>query len=255
MRLFRNARRRRLLDERLLEDEAWSWLVDQHPILAGLEAAELGRLRELTTLFLHEKTFEAARGVALTPDMKAVVSLQAALPVLELGLDWYSAWKTVVIVPDMFVQEEHSTDPTGVVTEWREDRSGESWDRGPVVLSWEDVEASGWGEGYNVVIHEAAHRLDLLDGAVNGRPALHEGMSPDRWQKAFTEAYRNLEERVRRRRRTAVDPYALEDPGEFFAVTSELFFERPGALERQYPDVYGLLSDFYRQDPARRLPA
>jgi Mlc titration factor MtfA (ptsG expression regulator) len=255
MRLFRDARRRRLLDERLLDDDSWSWLVEQHPILTGLTAEELARLRELTTLFLHEKIFEAARGVTLTPDMKAVVSLKAVLPVLSLGLDWYAKWNTVVVVPDIFVQEEETTDATGVVHEWSEDRSGESWDRGPVVLSWEDVEGSGWGDGYNVVIHEAAHRLDLLDGAVNGRPALHNDISPDRWQRGFTNAYRDLEERVRRRRRSAVDAYALEDAGEFFAVTSELFFEKPGALNRQYPAVYELLRAFYRQDPLRRLSA
>jgi Mlc titration factor MtfA (ptsG expression regulator) len=122
-----------------------------------------------------------------------------------------------------------------------------------VVLSWEDVEASGWTDGFNVVIHEAAHRLDLLDGAVNGRPTLHREMDPEEWKAVFTAAYRDLEQRVRRRRRTTVDPYALENPGEFFAVTSELFFERPRALAAQYPGVYGLLKAFFRQDPSLRL--
>jgi Mlc titration factor MtfA (ptsG expression regulator) len=255
MRLFREVRRRRLLSERLLEGEAWGWLVGEHPILAGLAPEELERLQELTTLFMHEKTFEAARGAKLTEDMKAVISLQASLPVLNLGLDWYAGWKTVVIVPEPFIQANETVDATGVVHEWSEDRSGESWDRGPVVLSWEDVEASGWGDGFNVVIHEAAHRLDLLDGASNGRPALHGDMDPEEWQSVFSQAYRDLEKRVRRRRRTAIDPYAVESPEEFFAVTSELFFEQPRAMQRESREVYRLLAAFYRQDPAGRPAA
>ena len=252
MRPLREARRRRLLSRRLLDDDAWGALAAEHPILAGLAAGELGRLRELTTVFLHEKTFEAARGLELTADMKAVISLQATLPILNLGVDCYAGWKTVVVVPAEFIQDEETVDPIGVVTEYSEDRSGESWDRGPVVLSWEDVEASGWGDGYNVVVHEAAHRLDLLDGAVNGRPALHDEQDPKEWQRVFTEAYHDLEQRVEGKRRSVLDPYALEDAGEFFAVASELFFERPRALQRQYAALYGQLAGFYRQDPAAR---
>jgi len=253
MRLFREARRRRLLGERLLDDEAWGCLVEQHPVLEGLDSGELERLKGLTTVFLHEKTFEAAEGLELEAHMMAVISLQASLPVLNLGLDWYRNWKTVVVVPRQFDQEHREIDSNGVVHEWTEVDLGESWDKGPVVLSWDDVEASGWADGFNVVVHEAAHRLDLLDGAVNGRPALHEEIDPEEWKSVFTAAFGDLEQRVRRRRRTAVDPYALENPGEFFAVTSELFFERPRALEREYREVYRLLAAFYRQDPARRL--
>jgi Mlc titration factor MtfA (ptsG expression regulator) len=254
MRLFREARRRRLLDARLLDPQAWGMLVEEHPILAGLSSDELERLRELTTLFMHEKTFEAAEGLVLEDHMVAVVSLQASLPVLNLGLEWYANWKTVVVVPRQFNQQHREVEPGGIVREWTEVDLGESWDRGPVVLSWEDVEASGWADGFNVVIHEAAHRLDLLDGAVNGRPALHRGMNPEEWKTVFTAAYRDLEEKIRRRRRTAVDPYALESPGEFFAVASELFFELPRALQREYREAYRLLAALYRQDPASRLP-
>jgi Mlc titration factor MtfA (ptsG expression regulator) len=254
MRIFSGNRRRRLHSESPFQGEAWSWLVDQHPILNGLGPDELERLRELTAAFARQKTFEAAEGMRLDETVRAVISLQACLPVLNLGLKWYSNLRTVVVVPKDFDQEHQEIDLTGVVHEWTEVDAGESWDKGPVVLSWEDVEASGWTDGFNVVIHEAAHRLDLLDGAVNGRPFLHKEMDPEEWQAVFTAAFRDLEQRVRRRRRTAVDPYALENPGEFFAVTSELFFERPRALCAQYPRTYDLLRAFYRQDPALRLP-
>jgi hypothetical protein len=203
----------------------------------------------MSTVFLHEKVFEGADGLQLDPGMCEVIAVQACLPILHLGLEWYENWKTIVVVPDVFV-EEHT------VHEWDEDKSGESWDTGPVLLSWKDVEASGWGEGYNVIIHEAAHRLDLLDGEVNGRPSLHKGMDPDEWREVFTKAYQDLKRKAGRKKRgLKIDAYAVEDDGEFFAVTSEYFFERPGMLSREYPDVYRLLAAFYKQDPGRRIHA
>jgi Mlc titration factor MtfA (ptsG expression regulator) len=254
MGIFRSIRRNRIVKEKLLPPDTWKWLVEDHPILAGLSDGELLRLRELSTVFLHEKTFEGADGLELDQGMREVIAVQACLPILHLGMEWYENWKTIVVVPDVFVEEHTSFDAAGVVHEWDEDQSGESWDSGPVLLSWKDVEASGWGEGYNVIIHEAAHRLDLLDGEVNGRPSLHKEMDPDEWRKVFTKAFQDLKGKTgRKKRRLKIDAYAVEDDGEFFAVTSEYFFERPGVLEREYPDVYRLLSAFYRQDPGRRI--
>jgi len=252
--MFRRLRRARILREKLLVEDTWSSLLSEHPILRGLAAPELGQLRELATLFLHEKTFENPQGLELDDYRRAVIAVQACLPVLNLGLDWYRAWKTVVVVPDVFVQEQQEYDRAGVVHEWEEDKSGEAWDRGPVVLSWQDVEASGWGDGYNVVIHEAAHQLDLTDGQINGRPALHPGMSPAAWYEVFAGAFADFRKRARRRKgRTRIDDYAAEDDGEFFAVACETFFEQPRVLFSEYPEVYRLLTQFFRQDPAARL--
>jgi Mlc titration factor MtfA (ptsG expression regulator) len=120
------------------------------------------------------------------------------------------------------------------------------------------VEASGWGDGYNVVIHEAAHRLDLLDGRNNGRPRLHEGVSPGEWYEGFAGAYEDFRKRAeagRRGRRLRIDDYAAENDAEFFAVACEYFFEQPRILKEEYPQVYRLLGAFFRQDPAARLPA
>jgi MtfA peptidase len=252
MKVFRPARRRHLDLTNLIEGD-WLWLLEHHPILVGLEAEDLQRLKELVVLFLEKKTFEAADDLIMTDVMKAVVAIQACLPILNLGLRWYRNWKTVVVVPKRFSQKRRQMDRAGVVHEWSEVDLGQSWDKGPVVLSWEDVEASGWADGFNVVIHEAAHRLDLLDGSINGRPELHAEMSPKLWQETFLEAFRDLERRIGRRLPTVIDPYALENPGEFFAVISELFFERPRSLKAEYPGVYDLLSRFYRQDPRLRL--
>ncbi len=197
MGIFRSIRRRRIIKDHLLPPDTWRWLVEDHPILAGLARAELSTLRELSSVFLHEKVFEGADGLELNPAMREVIAVQACLPILHLGLKWYENWKTVVVVPDVFVEEHTAFDEAGVVHEWDEDQSGESWDSGPVLLSWKDVEASGWGDGYNVIIHEAAHRLDLLDGEVNGRPSLHADMDPEEWRRVFTAAFADLKRRAR----------------------------------------------------------
>ena len=252
MKIFRPTRHRHLDLTNLVEAD-WLWLLEHHPILSGLEAEDLDLLKELVVLFLEKKTFEAAENLTLTEAIKAVIAIQACLPILNLGLSWYRNWKTVVVVPRRFAQKRRQVDRAGVVHEWKEVDLGQSWDRGPVVLSWEDVEASGWADGFNVVIHEAAHRLDLLDGAINGRPQLHPGMSVQLWQDTFLAAYRDLEQHLRRGQPTVIDSYALENPGEFFAVVSEVFFEQPRSLRREYPGLYDLLVEFYRQDPALRL--
>jgi Mlc titration factor MtfA (ptsG expression regulator) len=256
MGIFRSIRRTHILKEALLPPDVWSWLIEDHPILDGLASEELARLRELATLFLHEKVFEGADGLQLTDAMREVIAVQACLPVLKLGLETYANWKTIVVVPDVFIQEHKEFDQAGVAHEWEDDNSGESWDTGPVVLSWKDVEASGWGDGYNVIIHEAAHRLDLLDGEMNGRPALHKGMNPVEWLTVFSAAFADLKRRAgKRKRRLKIDSYAIEDDAEFFAVASEYFFEQPLVLRGEYPDVYRLFCAYYLQDPGLRRAA
>ncbi len=236
-------------------EQTWRKLLDSHPILSGMSREELSRLSETTARFMRQKTFSGAEGFVLDDFKRAVVSIQACLPILNLGMRWYRDWKTVVVVPDIFVEEHSEEDGAGVVREWEEENSGESWDEGPVVLSWKDVEDSGWGNGYNVVIHEAAHRLDLTDGAINGRPALHGGMSAVEWQEVFSRAFHDFTRKSRRGKRKNLDGYAADSDSEFFAVASEFFFEKPSALKSDFPDVYRLLSHFYRQDPYPRIKA
>ena len=127
--MFRRLRRARILRESLLGEEPWAALLEEHPILAGLDPQDLARLRELSTLFLHEKTFEARGDVELDDYRRAVIAVQACLPVLNLGLDWYRNWRTVVVVPDVFTQELQEQDQAGVVHEWEEEQSGEGFHR------------------------------------------------------------------------------------------------------------------------------
>ncbi len=251
MKWLRHWRRRRLLQRQRLPEEEWQAVVGL-PALAGLNAAELHHLRELTLLFLHEKTLTPAGGLELNAGMRITIAAQACLPILALGLDYYHDWSALIIYPEGFWSPHRSQDAAGVVHSGYEARVGEAWDRGPVILSWEDVQAAAWNEGFNVVVHECAHKLDLLNGAVNGMPPLHRAMTPAAWTTAFTAAYEDLCRRVQTDAETALHPYAADSPGEFFAVASEAFFGLPAVLQNAYPAVYHQLCAFYRQDPALR---
>lgn len=257
MGLFSRWRRQRVLQRVAIPADLWEAVLAQMPILEGLSGEEAARLRELSLLFLSEKSFEATEGIELDEGMRLVIAVQACLPILHLGLDWYDGWSAVIVYPAEFVPEREEMDEAGVVHHRREPLGGEAWERGPVILSWEDVESSGWRDGYNVVIHELTHKLDMLNGDPNGFPPLHAGMDPQAWSTAFGAAYADMLRRDEAGEETPIDPYALETPGECFAVFSEYFFERPDILHGEYPAVYAQLAAFYRQDPLSRfrLPA
>ena len=246
-----------------IDAEDWRSAIEHLPLLEGLAAAELERLRSLAERFLQKKRLEPAQGAGVAMGMRLEIALQAALPILELGIDWYRGWHAVILYPDQFVPAHEVVDEDGLV--WIDDapKSGEAWDQGPVILSLTDAEAGRERDGYNVVLHELSHKLDLLDGAANGHPPLHAGMSDAGWARDLGAAYEDL---CRRSEQPpphpdaepdtlGIDPYAGESPAEFFAVCSETFFELPDVLQAAYPAVYGQLRAFYRQDPLARLPS
>lgn len=230
---------------------AWAAL----PLLAGLETEQARRLENLALLFLRAKRLEPVQGLVLTDRMRLLIALQACLPILELGLDWYRGWYAIVVYPAPFVPGHEYVDADGLVQVDDRVKSGEAWERGPVILSWADVEAGLELDGYNVVVHELAHKLDLRDGDANGCPPLPAGLSRQRWARDLSAAFADLGRRVDAGRETPLDPYGAESPGEFFAVASEAFFEIPEVLWDQYPAVYDQLRGFYRQDPRVRLGA
>ena len=172
--------------------------------------------------------------------------------ILNLDLDYYRGWAEVIVYPDEFVAEYDYVDEDGVAHHVEEPMTGESWLDGPVILSWADAEQAGSGGGYNVVIHEFAHKLDMLNGDANGFPPLHAGMSRADWSACSGGLRRFLPARGRGGN-SRIDDYAAESPAEFFAVLTEAFFEIPAAVRDEYPEVYRQLAAFYRQDPAGRL--
>jgi MtfA peptidase len=254
---FRRMKRERLAESRPIPDDLWDWAMDEHAILAGLGQEDESTLRSLSTVFLAEKRFYPVEGLKLEEDMLVSIAAQACLPVLRLGIEWYEGWTSIIVSPREFSITRTDPDLAGVVHEYEDELSGQILDLGPVVLSWRDVEESGWGDGYNVVIHEMAHKIDGRDGEIDGIPPL----PPERagtWRKSLGEAYGDFRARVeaagrRGARRLPIDEYAAESPDEFFAVCCEYFFEKPSLLKRTYPDVYERLREFFLQDPSERL--
>lgn len=236
-----------------LADPLWVPLAGL-PILVGLDAAETSKLRQLAARFLADKIIEPAGGMALDDGIRARIAVLCCLPLLGLDHGWYAGWRTVIVYPGAFVRPRSQFDAIGVMHEWEDILGGEAWEQGPLVLSWADVEASGLCEGYNVAIHEMAHKLDLLNGPPDGFPPLHRDMKRREWSAVFSQAYQDFNARLDAGEDTALDPYAAQEPGEFFAVLSEYFFEWPELVMLEYPEVYQQLARFYRQDPAARLP-
>lgn len=255
MRWFRKWRRERILGRPPFDERAWRSAVDRYPFTRFLSGEEAARLRERVILFLDEKSIVGARGLEVDGEMRVGIAVQACMLVLNLELEYFRGWSEVIVYPGEFVAEYDYVDHDGVQHHVEEPMTGESWLAGPVILSWEDAERRGEQRGYNVVLHEFAHKIDMLNGDANGCPPLHAGMSREKWAQVFGAAYEDLRARVERGEETAVDPYAAEAPAEFFAVLSEAFFEIPRVVRAELPAVYGQLVEFYRQDPARREAA
>ncbi|MCP5299731.1 MAG: zinc-dependent peptidase [Chromatiaceae bacterium] len=244
-------RRRRILAKYPIGDTEWHAAARRIDALHGLSPDDLARLRDLAALFLRGKTINGAGGLQLDRQMRVEIAVQACLPILQLDIDWYDGWCEVIVYPETFRVRRRDSDDAGVVSEREDLLAGESWRRGPVVLSWHDVCHATPGE--NVVIHELAHKLDMLNGAANGMPPLHRGMSHQDWSATLGAAYAELRRHVALHLVTPIDAYAATNPGEFFAVASEYFFTDPLALLRSWPPVYRQLQLFYRQDPATRV--
>jgi MtfA peptidase len=235
-------RRRRVLARHRMDEALWRAATAPYKFLPRSP-----KLRELVLLFLAEKEFAGAHGLEVTDAMRIAIAAQACTPIVELGLDWYAGWRGIVVYPGDFRVRREEMDEDGVVHEWEDALAGEAMPGGPVVLSWD---AAAHDPSINVVIHEFAHKLDMLSGHVDGVPPLHAGMDRRAWLAAFEQAYEGFCEALERGNDTWLDPYAAEHPSEFFAVVSEAFFREPRETKRRYPDVYQQLALFYRQDPA-----
>jgi Mlc titration factor MtfA (ptsG expression regulator) len=239
--------RRHRADRIEIPDSLWRQVEAGLPFLAHLTAGERTHLRDLARQFIAEKQWSGAQGLHLTPRIQLTIALQACLPILHLGLDWYAGWVGIVVYPGDFVIPRRIIDEDGVVHEFDDEVMGEAWYGGPVLVSW--FEHPEDTDGINVVIHEFAHKLDMKSGDADGMPPLHAGMSRRRWIEVMSNAFQDFRQRVDGGEETPLDPYGAELPTEFFAVASEAFFQEPALLDSEYPDVYAQLRGFYGQDP------
>ncbi len=229
----------------------WQTVFATCPFLRTLDAHERTQLVRLASEFLRSKSLSSAHGLAIDDFMRASIAAQACLPVLELGLGWYEGWRGIVVYPGPFKVVREDIDEFGVTHVWEEELAGEAWPGGPVILSWEDAQSSE--AGYNVVIHEFAHKLAMHSGNDAGIPTAPLGLSDEDWQLALERAFALVESAIRCGRPLPIDHYAASSPAEFFAVMSEQFFTGPSVLAQHLPELHAALRCFYRQDPLERL--
>ena len=234
----------------VISDRLWHRTISQTRYAHALPRHDRVCLRDLATQFLRTKTFDGAAGVQVTDIMRVCIALRACVPVLQLGLNFYTGWNEIVIYPGDFRVHDEYTDDAGVVHHEVLELCGESLTQGPMVLSWEAIAAGvSATTDHDLVIHECAHKLDILNGAADGFPPLHSDMAAHAWTRDFRTAYEHLCVELDAGRETRLDPYAATDPAEFFAVASETFFAAPSILYGHYPAIYTQLRMFYRHDP------
>jgi Mlc titration factor MtfA (ptsG expression regulator) len=227
----------------------WQGVTQRIVLLQELDAVQMARLRELTTWFLHSKAINGVQGLDVTLSMRVTVAAQACLLILNLDIDYFDNWVEVILYPGAFRVNHEQRDAIGLVHSEARDLTGEAWLRGPVILSWDDVERDSYHSqaGHNVVVHEFAHKLDGLNGVTNGMPPLRRGMDRKRWAEDFSAAYDALCMQVSAGETAFINPYAATSPAEFFAVASEYFFTAPEILKDCCPGVYRQMALFYRQ--------
>jgi Mlc titration factor MtfA (ptsG expression regulator) len=238
---------------RAVPDPLWDRVLARYPFLAERPQGERLRLRELAERFLADKEFHGAQGFVITDEVALSIAAQAVLPVLNLGLSWYDDFVGIVVHSDQVVARRTTSDETGVVHQWEEVLAGEAMERGPVTLSWRDVEDAGETatRGYNVVVHEFAHKIDMRDGEPDGCPPLPTRAQRQHWLATLTTEYQAFRERVIVAERFGgeqqwLDAYGATAIDEFFAVACEAYFVNRRRFEKEFPALVALFDPFFR---------
>jgi hypothetical protein len=251
LRPWHDRKRRERIASRPFPAEWRTILRERVPFVRRLPPDLQQQLRRRIQVFVAEKSFVGCGGLAITDEMRVTIAAQACLLLLNRPGRDFSRLGQILVYPGPFVVHRERRDRIGLVSEHGRVHSGESWAHGQVVLSWPDVlEGAAFpDDGRNVVIHEFAHQLDQEKGHANGAPDLVDSQRYPRWSRVLGQEYELLQKRIANQEATLLDPYAATDPAEFFAVSSEVFFERPREMAAGHPALYGELSRYYRIDP------
>ncbi len=222
------------------------------PYYQRLRESDQKELQGDIQVFLAEKHFEGCGGLEITDEIRVTIAALASILLLHRKNDDYPLLQSILVYPSSYLARGIETTPDGLIQESVNLRGGESWDRGAVILSWDDVKktASDIHDGHNVALHEFAHQLDQEDGDADGAPILKNRSRYLAWARVLGKEYNHLLEAIENHRRTDIDTYGATNPAEFFAVITELFFEKPVLFKRRHPELYHQLQLFYRQDPA-----
>jgi len=232
-----------------------SWdelLLRRWEIYSRLPDPDRRELQGHTSVILAEKHFEGCSGQEVTEDMKVLIAAQASLLLLHRDTDYFGRLVAILIYPGSFKSPRRHHDAAGVVTEHHEVLAGESWERGTVVLAWEEVRRGLWchGDAYNVVLHEFAHQIDFSRVPAEACRELPRRQVQAEWASVMGRAFETLGRDADRGHQTFLDPYGAKDPMEFFAVATESFFQCPVEMRRAMPDIFEQLCRFYNQNPA-----
>ncbi|MBK6320749.1 MAG: zinc-dependent peptidase [Burkholderiales bacterium] len=235
---------------------AWRKILRERvPLIRKLPQHLQLQLKKHMQVFIAEKAFLGCDGLRVTDEMRVVIAAQACLLILNRATDYFANVRQILVYPSAFVVNRVTVDSAGVQQEQRQALSGESWSQGQVILSWDDTVhgAAVADDGRNVVIHEFAHQLDQENGAAQGAPPPLLGDTEydgARWSQVFHAAFAHLQAEASQGVQGVLDHYGAKNPGEFFAVVSEVFFEQPQALAAEYPALYQELQGYYKLDPA-----
>lgn len=231
---------------------AWRGILQRRVPYVRLLPADLQlRLKQHIQVFLAEKAFIGCNDLHITDEIRVTIAAQACLLILNRPSGYYPKLRQILVYPDSFVVERDHTDGVGVAHRTRQVLAGESWSEGQVILSWQDTlhGAATVDDGQNVTVHEFAHQLDQETGSANGAPLLARRANYQRWSRVLGDEFAALQTRGARGEASLFSDYGATNPAEFFAVTSEVFFEQPAAMAQTHPDLYRELSQFYQLDP------
>lgn len=233
-----------------IPEAVWDAAVRQGPWLSALPATRQARLRGLASAFLGRKTITPLGGLELDDAERCLLAALCCLPLLEFGEEGLHGWSQLLVYPEAFRVQRSHVDASGVLHEWHDELIGEAWESGPLVLSWADVQADCEDPraGFCVAAHEMAHKLDALDGVLDGTPPLPRPWQRQ-WARDFQAAFEAFRGQLEAGEETTIDPYAAEAEEEFFAVATEYHFSDPVTLRIAMPAVASHLERLYGPSP------
>ncbi|MFZ9012336.1 MAG: zinc-dependent peptidase [Anaerohalosphaeraceae bacterium] len=246
---LRNKRRGVLMRKPI--DKGFPAFIEKNiPLYLRLPADLKQQLHGMVNVFLAEKEFVGCSGQEITDEVRVTIAAQACMLLLNRKTNFFPKLKTIYVYPHTYVANGLMNDG-GLIVEGKSVRLGESWQNGPVVLTWDSITggARNIQDGRNVVFHEFAHQLDQEDGDADGAPILENRSCYRSWAAVLSAEYERLCNKTRGRRRSVLNKYGATNPAEFFAVATEAFFEKPKQMNKKSPDLYKELKSYYQIDP------
>ncbi len=229
----------------------WQVIVERRlPFLQKLDEAEQKQLHDMIKLFVAKKNFYGCGGLEINDDIRVTIAAEACLLLLNRNTGVYPALKHILVYPSAFKVDRQQHNPDGTVSQIQSGLLGESWDNSKVILSWDDVEhgIENFNDGHNVVLHEFSHQLDSEDGSANGAPILKKN-SCQVWAKVLSTEFEALVKASENHDKAVMDYYGATNPAEFFAVATEVFFEKPQQMSNKHPELYNEFKTYYCVDP------